>query len=35
MNKTTYQDVIKVVQKACDTFSGTMDSLKYREYMLT
>lgn len=35
MNKTTSQDVIKVVWKACDTFRGTMDSSKYKDYILT
>lgn len=28
MKKTTSQDVIKIVWKACDTFRGTMDSSK-------
>ncbi len=35
MNKTTSQDVIKIVWKACDTFRGTMDSSKYKDYILT
>ena len=35
MGKTTSQDVIKVVWKACDTFRGTMDSSKYKDYILT
>ncbi len=35
MNKTTSQDVIKVIWKACDTFRGTMDSSKYKDYILT
>ncbi|MDB1934980.1 MAG: type I restriction-modification system subunit M [Clostridium sp.] len=35
MSKTTSQDVIKVVWKACDTFRGTMDSSKYKDYILT
>jgi len=35
MNKTISQDVIKVVWKACDTFRGTMDSSKYKDYILT
>ncbi|WP_113886299.1 type I restriction-modification system subunit M [Clostridium butyricum] len=35
MNKTTSQDVIKVVWKACDTFRGTMDCSKYKDYILT
>ncbi len=35
MQKTTSQDVIKVVWKACDTFRGTMDSSKYKDYILT
>ena len=35
MNKTTSQDVIKIVWKACDTFRGTMDSYKYKDYILT
>ena len=35
MNKTTSQDVIKIVGKACDTFRGTMDSSKYKDYILT
>lgn len=35
MKKTTSQDVIKVVWKACDTFRGTMDSAKYKDYILT
>ena len=35
MNKTTSQEVIKVVWKACDTFRGTMDSSKYKDYILT
>ncbi|MBE6070592.1 MAG: hypothetical protein E7208_01395 [Clostridium butyricum] len=35
MNKTTFQDVIKVVWKVCDTFRATMDSSKYKDYMLT
>ena len=35
MKKTTSQDVIKVVWKACDTFRGTLDSSKYKDYILT
>ncbi|KEZ85639.1 type I restriction-modification protein subunit M [Clostridium sulfidigenes] len=35
MSKTTSQEVIKVVWKACDTFRGTMDSSKYKDYILT
>lgn len=35
MSKTTSQDVIKVIWKACDTFRGTMDSSKYKDYILT
>lgn len=35
MKKTTSQDVIKIVWKACDTFRGTMDSSKYKDYILT
>lgn len=35
MKKTTSQDVIKVIWKACDTFRGTMDSSKYKDYILT
>jgi len=35
MKKTLSQDVIKVIWKACDTFRGTMDSSKYKDYILT
>lgn len=35
MSKTTSQDVIKVIWKACDTFRGTMDSSKYKDFILT
>ena len=35
MNKTIFQKVIKVVWKTCDTFKGTMNSSKYKDYILT
>lgn len=35
MKKTSTQDVIKIIWKACDTFRGTMDSSKYKDYVLT
>lgn len=35
MNKTTKEDVFKVVWRACDTFRGVIDPAQYKDYVLT
>lgn len=35
MNKTTKDDVFKVVWRACDTFRGVIDPSQYKDYVLT
>ena len=34
-NKTTQQDINRVVWKACDTFRGVIDPSQYKDYVLT
>ncbi|RMG85922.1 MAG: type I restriction-modification system subunit M [Bacteroidetes bacterium] len=35
MNKTTKEDIFKVVWRACDTFRGVIDPAQYKDYVLT
>ena len=34
-NKTTQQDINRIVWKACDTFRGVIDPSQYKDYVLT
>ena len=34
-NKTTQEDINRIVWKACDTFRGIIDPSQYKDYILT